>query len=270
MPNRNDLQWFKSTFHDRIEPALAGTPFSVDLLTAIAAQETGHIWGPLHDTIDLDTLLEICVGDTLDADRGRKAFPKTMDDLIAVSRGEDMFRIAHDALVAMSRHVPSFAAVAKRPNKFCHGYGIFQYDIQFFKTDPEYFLDRKWRRFESSLAKCVEELRNAQSRASLSGETTLTDVQQVHVAIAYNAGSFKPAKGLKQGFFDGRRFYGEMILEFLRLAQTVSIPSAPATVRAPAPGVAPLAPPTRVVSTGQVLEVDVKLARPTVDAVRLH
>ena len=257
MPNRDDLQWFKSTFHHQIEPALAGTPFSLDLVTAIAAQETGHIWGPLHNKIELDTLLEICVGDTLDADRGRRAFPQTRDDLVAVARGEDMFRIAHDALVAMSRHVPSFAGVAKRPAKFCHAYGIFQYDLQFFKTDPDYFLDRKWRRFESSLGKCLEELRSAQSRTNLSDRTTLTDLEQVHVAIAYNAGSFKPAKGLKQGFFDGQKFYGEMIFDFLRLAQTVSIPAAPATLPAPAPGVAPVARPTPVASTGQVLEVDV-------------
>lgn len=98
MPTRDDLQWFKSTFHHQIGPALAGTPFSLDLVTAIAAQETGHIWGPLRTKIELDTLLEICVGDTLDADRGRKAFPQTRDELVAVARGEDVFRIAHDTL----------------------------------------------------------------------------------------------------------------------------------------------------------------------------
>ena len=258
MPNRDDFQWFKATFHDQIEPALVGTPFSLDLITAIAAQETGHIWGPLRNKIDLDTLLEICVGDTLDADRGRRAFPKTRDELVAAPRGEDMFRIAHGALVAMSEHVPSFAGVAKRPTKFCHAYGIFQYDLQFFKTDPDYFLDRKWRSFESSLGKCLEELRNAQRRTDVRGSAALTDLEQVSVAIAYNAGSFKPAKGLKQGFFDGQKFYGEMIFDFLRLAQTVSIPAAPAVLPAPAPGIAPVAQPTPVVSAGQVLEVDVR------------
>src|SRR5262245_46884139 len=126
MPNGGDFQWFKSTFSSEVEQAVAGTPFSPDLIAAIAAQETGHICGPLHKTLDVATLLEICVGDTLDADKGRKAFPRTRDDLIADQRGEDMFRIAHDALVGMAAHVPSFAADAKRPNKFCHGYGIFQ------------------------------------------------------------------------------------------------------------------------------------------------
>ena len=91
MPIREHFQWFKTTFHSLIEPALAGTPFSVDLIAAIAAQETGHIWGPLHNTLPLDTLLEICVGDTLDADKGRRAFPKTKDDLVAAPRARTCF-----------------------------------------------------------------------------------------------------------------------------------------------------------------------------------
>jgi hypothetical protein len=258
MPTREHFQWFKTTFHSQIEPALAGTPFSLDLIAAIAAQETGHIWGPLRDKLALDALLAICVGDTLDADQGRKAFPKTKDDLVAAQRGEDMFRIAHEALVAMAEHVSSFADAAQRGNKFCRGYGIFQYDLQFFKEDPDYFLNREWRHFDRSLAKVIEELEHAMSRSALEGRTTLSDLEQVHVAIAYNAGSFKPAKGLKQGFFDGEKFYGEKVFDFLRLSQTVSIPAAAGRLAAPAPGTAPIARPSAIVSTGQVLEVDVR------------
>src|SRR6185436_2808912 len=153
MPNRQALEWFKTNFHDQIEPAVLGTPFSVDLVAAIAAQETGSIWAPLRDTLDRATLLEICVGDVIDGAGGRKAFPRTRDDLLAATGGGDMFRIAHDALVAMAVHVPVFAKFAAKPDRFCHGYGIFQYDIQFFKEDPDYFLNREWRHFEKSLGK---------------------------------------------------------------------------------------------------------------------
>jgi hypothetical protein len=262
MPNRQAFGWFKTTFASQIEPALAGTPFSLDLLVAIAAQETGHIWGRLHDTLDLATLLEICVGDTLDADKGRKAFPKIKDDLLAAARGGEMFQIARDALVAMAAHVPGFAAVARRPNKFCHGFGIFQYDLQFFETDPDYFLNREWRRFDRSLARAVEELHNAQRRIpGLRNRASLTELEQVHVAIAYNAGSFKPARGLKQGFqSDDGKFYGEMILDFMRLSQTVSAPAAPGVLPAPVAGTAPVALPTPVLSTGRIFEVDVRNA----------
>src|SRR5262245_18597133 len=260
MSTRDHLEWFKTTFHSQIEPAIAGTPYSLDLLAAMALQETGEIWGRLRKTLDLDTLLEICVGDVIDADGGRSAFPRTRADLVAARRGDEMFTIGHDALVAMARHVPVYARFAARPNKFCHGYGIFQYDIQFFKEDPDYFLNREWRRFDRSLAKAVEDLRSAQKRIpDLRGRTSQSELEQVSVAIAYNAGSFIPSRGLKQGFksTDGK-FYGEMIFDFLRLSQTASIPAAPSALPEPAPGVAPLARPTAVTSDGQVLEVDVR------------
>lgn len=260
MPNRDDFLWFKETFQRRIDDTVADTPFDLDMLAAIAAQETGHIWSSLRNKLSLDELLEICVGDTLDADKGRSAFPKTKAELVAAARGEEMFRIAHDALVQMAQHVPGFASVAKRANKFCHGYGIFQYDLQFFKKDPDYFLQRRWRHFDASLAKCIEELHAAMKRMGIQGQKTLTDLEKVHVAITYNAGSFRPAKGLKQGFFDGKKFYGELIFDFLRVSQTVSIPSVTARLPVPAPGRAPVAPPTPVTPTGRIFEVDVREA----------
>jgi hypothetical protein len=214
MPTRDDLTWFKATFQDPLRTAIAGTPFSLDLLTAIAAQETGAIWGPLRDTMPLDQLLAICVGDTLDADKGRAAFPKTMADLIAVPNGQTMFDIAHQALVEMAAHVAGFAGVAKKASKFCHAFGIFQFDLQFFTVDPDYFLQKRWQQFDASLAKCLQELHAARARIDLDGQTTLSDLDQVHVAIAYNAGTFKPAKGLKQGFFDGTIRDGFDMLEW--------------------------------------------------------
>src|SRR5688572_32285292 len=66
MPRRDDFIWFKQTFGSQIAPAIAGTPFTLDMLAAIAAQETGHIWGTLRKTMPVDDLLEVCVGDTLD------------------------------------------------------------------------------------------------------------------------------------------------------------------------------------------------------------
>lgn len=43
------------------------------------------------------------------------------------------------------------------------------------------------------------------------------------VAIAYKTGGFNPAKGLRQGHFDGSRFYGEQILDFTRLSRSVAL-----------------------------------------------
>ena len=41
----------------------------------------------------------------------------------------------------------------KNPDKFCRGYGMFQYDLQFFEKDPDFFLKRKWAKFDGTLEK---------------------------------------------------------------------------------------------------------------------
>ncbi len=258
MIDREALRWFKEIFGRDLAKAVAGTPYSIDLLVAIAAQETGEIWAPLRNKLGVTELLAICVGDTLDADKGRVAFPRTRADLLAAPRGEEMFRIAHDALVAMARQVPGYAKVAKLPHKFCHGYGIFQYDLQFFLTDPDYFLRGRWREFDGSLGKCLDSLSVAARREDLHDRHSLTDLHQVAVAIAYNDGVIRPKKGLKQGHqsSDGR-FYGENIFDYLRLSQTLGAASAPALLPEPAPGSAVLPPPTPVASQGPVYEVNV-------------
>ena len=48
MPNAADMKWFKDNFQAEIEAAIANTPFTVDLLVAVACQETGHIWSKLR------------------------------------------------------------------------------------------------------------------------------------------------------------------------------------------------------------------------------
>ena len=79
---------------------------------------------------------------------------------------------------------------------------FFQYDIQFCKKDPEYFINKKWIIFDNALAKGITELKAAQKAARLGAKNQLTDSELVHVAIAYNTGRFDPARGLKQGFKD--------------------------------------------------------------------
>lgn len=259
MPNVEAIRWFKSQFHSKIEAAVRGTPLSLDLITAIACQETGHIWNILRKKFTTAEVLALCVGDTLDADKGRKAFPKTKADLIAKPNGKAMFDLARQALVDMAKFIPGFSGAAARPNKFCHGFGIFQYDLQFFLVDPDYFLQKRYADFDASLAKAIEELKSKQKKIGLGDRTTLTDREMAAVAIAYNTGGFKPSKELKQGHFDGKKFYGELVFDFLRLSKTVALPGGdPAPLVAPMPGNAPLPPPTRIAATGPLFEVDVR------------
>ncbi len=234
MPTAQDVAWFKSQFQGAIVPALAGTPFSVDMVTAIACQETGGIWSILRRKgLSTERILQLCVGDTIDgtATGGRRAFPRSRAELMAAPEGARMFELARQGLVDMAGFIRGYSGAAARPDKFCHGFGIFQLDLQFFRTDPAYFLERHYADFGLAVRRCTGELRAALKRIGWEGKTTLSDHEMAGVAIAYNTGRHNPAKGLKQGYFDGTKFYGENFFSYLQLAHSVQVP-APASASA--------------------------------------
>jgi len=232
MPNAQDVFWFKSQFQPQIEAAIAGTPFSVDMIAAFACQETGEIWPALRrQGLPTSRILELCVGDTIDASPtggGRRAFPKDKAELLQAPQGDGMFAIARQGLVDMAGYIPAYRGAASRPDKFCHGFGIFQLDLQFFKNEPDYFLSRRYADFDAALAKCIGALKSALQRIGWQAKTSLSDAEMAGVAIAYNTGRYDPAKGLKQGYFDGRKYYGENFFDFLQLAKSVRFPAAEA------------------------------------------
>lgn len=220
------MAWFKREFGPKIVVRLAGTPYSLDMLTAIATQETYYIWSRLYKTMPVSEVLKLCVGDTLDTPN-RSAFPKNRAALVVVPDGLRMFEIAREALLAMSAHVPGYGGAASNPNKFCHGFGIFQYDLQHFMTHPSHFLQKGWHDFDVCLELCVKELDAARKRAYGADKTTLNDEEMVYVAIAYNRGSVNFSKKFKQGHKDDSgKFYGEYMWDYLQLAHTVPGPSA--------------------------------------------
>jgi hypothetical protein len=236
MPTTDDMRWFKENFQARLETGLQGTPYTVDLMTALACQETGEIWPILRKKdLSVDRILELCVGDTLDAPRrNASAFPNNKAQLVAFQpNGQAMFNLARQSLVDMSKFIQSYKGAASNPDKFCHGYGIFQYDIQFFKKDPDYFLQKRYANFDDCLKKAITELEAGRKSAGLAHKQPLTDLELAHVAIAYNTGHFNPAKGLKQGFAPRDQhgnvigpFYGEQIFDFIQKSQTVSVDTA--------------------------------------------
>ena len=158
MGTKDYMVWFKANFGAKIVAATASTPFDLDMLTAIAFQETGSIWGPqIAKGFSVERILELCTGDTIDAPN-RSAFPTSKAALIAKPRGQEMFDIARAALVDMAQHVGGYTKMVQNPDKFCHGYGLFQYDLQFFETNPDYFLERRYIHFDQTLAMCISEL----------------------------------------------------------------------------------------------------------------
>lgn len=235
MPNADDIAWFKQQFSTQINAELAGTPFDVDMITAIACQETGEVWPILRTKLPVDRVVALCVGDTIDFQgpgKGRQAFPRNKDALVAVPNGEQMFDVARKALEDMSAVIKSYQKAASNPNKFCHGFGVFQRDIQFFKDDPDYFLQRRYENFSDTLAQCLGELKRGLQKRGFANRTSLTDFEFATVAIAYNRGSYDPNKELKQGYFDGQKYYGERIFDFVTLSRSVGA-SAPAAPLAP-------------------------------------
>jgi hypothetical protein len=259
MPNSADILWFKTQFQSQIEPALAGTPLTVDFITALACQETGELWPALRrKPLTTAQILALCVGDTLDADKGRSAFPTTKAALLAQPRGGEMFAIAREALVNMAAQIPAYSRIAARPDKFCHGFGLFQLDLQFFREDPAYFLQKDYERFDRTLEKCLISLKRALKKVGFEQRTALSDLDLAAVGIAYNTGGFKAAKGLKQGHFNGTQYYGEAIFDFIQLAHTVAAPGSVAALDAPAAGQAIVPPPSAVTATGDFFKVETR------------
>lgn len=228
MPTTNAIQWFKTEFGHELRVATHGTRFTVDLLTAIACQETGYLWDRLRKNMSTEEVLRLCVGDTLGDTAGRRAFPKNRTELEAWPEGERMFTIARQALVDIAEHLPDYRGAASNPNKFCRGFGIFQYDLQFFKVDPSYFLEQRYTIFSEALKKAIGELHSKAERLRNQGlipeGNNLSNNDRIKIAIAYNRGSYNPSKGLKQGHksADGI-YYGEAVDRYLRLAQSVVI-----------------------------------------------
>jgi hypothetical protein len=221
---REDVTWFKEQFGARIQAGVGGTPFSADMLTAIATQETRYIWGRVYKTLPVEEVLQLCASDIIDAP-GRDAFPKNKAELLRAPRGDEMFAIAREALKALAVHLPEFRRYARdsSPNKFCRGYGIFQYDLQFYEENPDFFLQKRWGDFDECLRLFVHELEDALQRAYGTGKSTLTDEEMVYVAIAYNRGSVNFSRKFKQGYKDDAgKYYGEYLWEYLQLSKSIA------------------------------------------------
>lgn len=219
------ITWFKRTFGAKIAQKVAGTPLSVDFITAVALQETGHTWERLieHHGGNVDKILEGCVGDTFDTPN-RSAFPKNKAELLTHPQGAQMFAIARAALGTLAEIDSTYRRVfLGNANKFCHGFGILQYDIQHMKTDPDFFLQRKWLSFDACLDNAINELMRGVRVRGFEGRRSLSNFDAATVAIVYNRGSYNSAQGLKQGHPSGGRFYGEWIFHYLEESQKVHV-----------------------------------------------
>jgi hypothetical protein len=219
------LRWLSQTFGPALASALRQTPIPPALLMAIAWQETGLLWGPCIGKRPPEEILALCVGDTLDAPQ-RSAFPRSRAELEAWPQGAEMFKQARAALLKLGQTHPAYARVARNPDKFCHGFGLFQRDIQAFKTHPAYFLEQSWATFEGTANMAVSVLQSKLRVLYGPGKTKLSTSECIYLAIAYNQGHANTALGprqrFKQGFKDSSGvYYGEHIAAVLPLAEKI-------------------------------------------------
>ena len=148
------VTWLLDQFGPQLRQAAFG-PFSVDILCGMACKETMYFWQPRLSALSPEELIARCVLDGSGDVPGssRSAFPRNT----AAFRerfGNDFTDMLIDEANA-TRALRGF-----RPKQWVYkGYGIFQYDLQFVRTDPEFFRQKRWYSFANSLGKAIEELR---------------------------------------------------------------------------------------------------------------
>jgi hypothetical protein len=210
--------WMNDVFGVAIDAVTAGTPITRKLMIAIGIQETFYIWSRIYKTAPLEDVLALCVGDTIDFPNRATAWPKNKAELLRHDRGSAMFRIAREALERIAAVNPGYRTAARNRNKFCHGFGMFQYDIQFFRSvDPEYFLNGGWKTLSGTVRKGAAELKTQMATLYGSDKARLSHDENVFLAIAYNQGAARTKRNMasrrfKQGHEDRDGvFYGEHI-----------------------------------------------------------
>ena len=122
--------------------------------------------------------------------------------------------------------MPAYALALKGDGKMCHGFGLFQRDLADFTVDPDFFLCKRWATLEGSVQACLAALRRAAVQLGVDLGQPLNDDQRAALAIYYDCGRYDPTRGLRQGHFDGMRYYGESFMLHLQAARSVEVPSA--------------------------------------------
>ncbi len=153
--------WLMQSFGPDITQAVNGTQFDPFLLCAIAAKETGPEWLRWIGNRSKEEVLARCVFDASGdfPETSRRAFPRNTA-AFRQEYGDQLTAVFIDEAnqTRALRGMGSQQWVYK-------GYGIFQYDLQHIKTDPDFFLKKQWRDFSVCLDRVMKELRAKEQAA---------------------------------------------------------------------------------------------------------
>jgi hypothetical protein len=148
-------RWMKDNFGSAIQGAVAGTPFSLDIVCAIACQETAFVWIHFLDNLSNDEILARCVFDASGdfPDTHRSAFPRNTA-AFRQKYDDDFTQMLIDE-ANKTRALRGFG-----PKDWVYkGYGIYQYDLQHVTSNEAFFRQKQWYRHDQCLAMLMRELR---------------------------------------------------------------------------------------------------------------
>ncbi|MBN8838128.1 MAG: SH3 domain-containing protein [Sphingobacteriia bacterium] len=152
-------QWLKNNFGTQINSAITNTQFPPELLYAIACQETAIYWIKWIDDQDPAEILGRCIFDASgDINGSRSVFPRNTAAFIE-RFGQDKA----DLLIKEANITRAWRGWGEKQWVYA-GYGIFQYDLQFVLTDPDFFFQKKWYNIEDCITKVVNELQDKQQK----------------------------------------------------------------------------------------------------------
>lgn len=160
MPVRRDQalrarDWLFTNFRPQIDAAVKGTPVDANLVAAIACKETANVWLSWISRLTPDEVLARCVFDASGDFPGtsRSAFPRN-----AQAFRDKVGDALTDALIAEANAMRKVRGWG--PEQWLYkGYGLFQYDLQHYLTDPGFFQNREWRRMDVCLDKLMGEFK---------------------------------------------------------------------------------------------------------------
>lgn len=145
--------WLDTHFGEKCETIVTDTPFTRELIYAIACKETAiyfYDWTKDHTPTEV---LGRCVFDASgDVTGTRNAFPKNTSEFV----GKYGQKIADDLIEEANK---TRAMRGFGPKQWVYaGYGLFQYDLQNIQTDETFFTQKLWYNIDDCLARIIKEL----------------------------------------------------------------------------------------------------------------
>ena len=147
-------RWLASNFGPALRRATTGKAYKIEHLCGIVCQETAYKWLKWTETKTPKEIVERCVFDASGDYPGapRSAFPRNTAEFRAKYGAAFTDMLINEA--NLTRRLQGWGD----KQWIYKGYGIFQYDLQHVRTDPDFFTQKQWCDFAKCLDRVGKEL----------------------------------------------------------------------------------------------------------------